>query len=107
MKFVITETQLIKQCNFQKNYDIIESMKFVVGHLCYSFSMDPQDFPQGQIYTKNYHFGDFGSLIFKATMVKFGVSVRTCTTVWNFRDFELLKRSPSFCTYSEPTFLYL
>ena len=56
--------------------------KFVVVHRCSSFPIDPKKiFPEGQIFTKNYHFWRFlepySHTHFKATMVKFGMRVRS------------------------------
>jgi len=49
----------IKQYNFQNNYGVIAYRgMFVVVHLYSGFPIDPQIFPEGQIFTQNYHFGD-------------------------------------------------
>ena len=70
----------MKQYNFQKITVSLHRGRFVVVHLCSSFPIDPRIFPEGQISIKNYHFGRFGgrkATILKATVVKFGMSVRS------------------------------
>ena len=69
----------MKQYNFQNNYGVIA---FVVVNLCSSFPIDPIIFPEGQIFTKKYHFRRFWGQghIFKAIAVKFGMRVRS----WGF-----------------------
>ena len=71
----------MKQCNFKTIMVSLHRGRFLVVHLYSTFSVDPQNFPLGQIYTKSCDFFlRFVRLqvhIFKARMVKFGMRVKT------------------------------
>ena len=57
-KFVITET-LWSSIIFKTIMVSLHRGRFVVVQLCSSFPIDLRIFPEGQIFTQNYHFGDF------------------------------------------------
>ena len=78
-KFVITET-LWSSISFKTIMVSLHRGRFVVVHRCSSFPIDPKNFPRGaNFYQKLPFLAIFGAVRpnFKATMVKFGMRVRS------------------------------
>jgi len=78
-KFVITET-LWSSISFKTIMVSLHRGRFVVVHRCLSFPIDPKNFSRGaNFYQKLPFLAIFGAVRpnFKATMVKFGMRVRS------------------------------
>jgi len=74
-KFVITET-LWSSVIFKTSMASLHAVRFVVVHLCSTFSVDAQNFPLGANLYQKLQFRDFGGT-FLVTTVKFGMMVQT------------------------------
>jgi len=81
-KFVITETLLSSIIVKTTIMVSLHRGRFVVVHLYSTFAINPQNFPlpRGKFLPKITIFGHFGgrkTALFKATMAKFGMRVRS------------------------------